>query len=248
MIVSLILGRGGSTGLPGKNVMSIYGRPLMSYPLMAATNSRYCNKIFLSTDDDDIKNIGEQFSVHHIKRPQYLSTKEALAEDAYIHGYNEIKKVISEEIEAIVLLFCNGATVLNSQIDEGVEALIRDKTLDSACTVSCYNMWSPLRAKKIDENGRLAPFIQSSYFGEKASCDRESQGDAWYADCSMFVVRPRCLEKLIGEPPFTWLGRNVFPIKQWGGMDIDYHWQVPIVKHWLKHNGFSTNSTPYDEK
>ena len=95
MIVSLILGRGGSTGLPGKNVMSIYGRPLMSYPLMAATNSRYCNKIFLSTDDDDIKNIGEQFSVHHIKRPQYLSTKEALAEDAYIHGYNEIKKVIN---------------------------------------------------------------------------------------------------------------------------------------------------------
>ena len=36
----------------------------------------------------------------------------------------------------------------------------------------------------------------------------------------MFIVRPRCLESLIGEPPFTWLGKTVFPIKQWGGLDI----------------------------
>ena len=47
MIVSLIIGRGGSTGLPGKNTMNILGRPLMTYPIMAAKNSKYCNKIFL---------------------------------------------------------------------------------------------------------------------------------------------------------------------------------------------------------
>ena len=60
MIVSLIIGRGGSTGLPGKNTMNILGRPLMTYPIMAAKNSKYCNKIFLSTDSEEIKQIGKQ--------------------------------------------------------------------------------------------------------------------------------------------------------------------------------------------
>ena len=53
---------------------------------------------------------------------------------------------------------------------------------------------------------------------------------------------------MIGVPPFTWLGRNVFPIKQWGGLDIDYHWQVPMVEYWLKENGFTFDKTPYDDK
>ena len=247
MIVSLILGRGGSTGLPGKNVMSILERPLMSYPIMAAKNSKYCDRVFLSTDDQEIKDTGSKYLVEHIERPDYLSTTEALAEEAYIHGYKEISNIVDDDIEAIVLLFCNGATVLSSQIDLGIEVLRKNETLDSACTVSCYNMWSPLRTKKINSDGLLTPFIEPSFFGDEVSCDRGSQGDAWYADCSMFVVRPKCLESLIGEQPFTWLGKNIFPIKQWGGMDIDYHWQVPIVEYWLKHHGFTNNKTPYDK-
>lgn len=246
MITALILGRGGSSGLPGKNVKLILGRPLMIYPLLAAKHSKYCDRIYLSTDNEAIRKVGDEFGVHQIYRPDYLCTQEALAEEAYIHGYGEITKALGQEPELLILLFCNGATVLSQQIDEAVEILRKDSSLDSACTASCYNMWSPLRAKKIDENGRLVPFINPSYFGDKASCDRGSQGDAWYADCSMFVVRPNCMDKKNGDPPFTWLGRNVYPIKQWGGLDIDYDWQVPIVEYWLKKHGFSRNKTPYE--
>ena len=246
MIVSLIIGRGGSTGLPGKNTMNILGRPLMTYPIMAAKNSKYCNKIFLSTDSEEIKEIGKQNNVELIKRPEFLATKEALAEDAYIHGYNEIKKIINEEPEFIILLFCNGATVLSAQIDEAVEVLRKDEKLDSACTVSSYDMWSPLRAKKIDDNGKLVPFVPLEIFGDNVTCDRGSQGQTWYADCSTFVVRPKCMLKKNGDVPFTWLGRNIHPIKQWGGLDIDYNWQIPIVEFWLKSHGFSETQTPYD--
>ena len=245
MIVSLIIGRGGSTGLPGKNTMNILGRPLMTYPIMAAKNSKYCNKIFLSTDSDEIKEIGKKNNVELIKRPEFLATKEALAEDAYIHGYNEIKKFINEEPEFIILL-CNGATVLSAQIDEAVEVLRKDEKLDSACTVSSYDMWSPLRAKKIDDNGKLVPFVPLEIFGDNVTCDRGSQGQTWYADCSTFVVRPKCMLKKNGDVPFTWLGRNIHPIKQWGGLDIDYNWQIPIVEFWLKSHGFSETQTPYD--
>ena len=246
MIVSLIIGRGGSTGLPGKNTMNILGRPLMTYPIMAAKNSKYCNKIFLSTDSEEIKQIGKKNNVELIKRPEFLATKEALAEDAYIHGYNEIKKLTNEEPEFIILLFCNGATVLSAQIDEAVEVLRKDEKLDSACTVSSYDMWSPLRAKKIDDNGKLVPFVPLEIFGDNVTCDRGSQGQTWYADCSTFVVRPKCMLKKNGDVPFTWLGRNIHPIKQWGGLDIDYNWQIPIVEFWLKSHGFSETQTPYD--
>lgn len=247
MIVALILGRGGSTGLPGKNIMPILGRPLMSYPLMAANNSKYIDQVFLSTDDEQIAKVGKEFGVTIIDRPDYLATKEALAEDAYIHGYHEICKIIGKKPEFIVLLFCNGATLLSNQIDEAVEVLRKDETLDSVTTASSYNMWSPLRAREISEDGLLVPFIDPEYFGSNVTCDRSSQGDTWYADCSLFVVRPHTMDKSNGDVPFTWLGRKVYPIKQWGGLDIDFHWQVPIVKHWLEQHDFTETKTPYDK-
>ena len=46
MIAALLIGRGGSTGLPKKNVKPILGRPLMTYPILAAKNSKFCDKIF----------------------------------------------------------------------------------------------------------------------------------------------------------------------------------------------------------
>jgi CMP-N-acetylneuraminic acid synthetase len=246
MTVALIIGRGGSTGLPGKNVMKLMGRPLMTYPILAAKNSKHIKEIYLSTDCEDMKEIGRAHEVTIIDRPDFLATKEALAEDAFIHGYKEIVKLRGgEEPDLVTLLFCNGATVLPKYIDEACEKLRSDDTLDSVATASEYNMWSPLRAKKISEDGLLEPFIEPSYFGDNVTCDRGSQGSSWYADCSMFTVRPYCFEKKNGFPPFTWLGKKVFPIKQWGGLDIDYHWQVPIVQHWLEQHGFTEDKLPY---
>ena len=49
MINAIIIGRGGSTGLPGKNLMKILGRPLMHYPILASLNSKKVNNIYLSS-------------------------------------------------------------------------------------------------------------------------------------------------------------------------------------------------------
>lgn len=246
MNVALIIGRGGSTGLPGKNIMPLLGRPLMTYPILAAKNASSLSKIYLSTDDDKMKEIARAHEISIIDRPDFLATKEALAEDAFIHGYQEIMKDNPDvEIKSVTLLFCNGATVLPKYIDEANAELEKNQSLDSVATASEYNMWSPLRAKKIDENGLLKPFIDPSFFGDNVSCDRASQGSTWYADCSMFVVRPYCFEKKNGDNPFTWLGKNCHPIKQWGGLDVDYHWQVPIVLHWLEQHGFTEEKLGY---
>lgn len=246
MIPALIIGRGGSSGFPGKNVTTIVGRPLMSYPIIAAKNSKLVDKVYISTDSEEIASIGQRYGAEIVKRPDYLATKEALSQDAFKHGFDSIVELIKpQEVEMIVLLFANGATITPGIIDKGIEALRADTNLDSAVTVSCYNMWSPLRAHKI-EGGLLKPFLDPSLF-ESANCDRDSQGDIYFPDCSAFVVRPRCFDYDYGRPPFPWIGRKVFPLKQWGGLDIDFKWQFPMVEFWLREHGFTETKTPYDK-
>src|SRR4051794_19580182 len=148
-IPALMLGRGGSGGMPGKNVMPVLGRPLMAYPLLAAQGSRHIDRVYVSSDSEEIMAIGNGYGAEAIVRPPELCTDEALGEDAYRHGYYVIKERLAEqgeEIEMIALLFANAATISAELIDQGVEILRADPELDSAVTVSRYNMWSPLRA------------------------------------------------------------------------------------------------------
>ncbi len=100
-------------------------------------------------------------------------------------------------------------------------------------------MWSPLRARKITEQGLLEPFVPFETFGDPATlnCDRDSQGDVWFADFGATIVRPRCMEHMEhGLLPQKWMGRKIYPLKQWGGLDVDYEWQIPLVEYWLKAN------------
>ena len=66
MIAALMIGRAGSTGFPGKNVSLVLGRPLCEYPLMAAYGSTNVDRIFISTDSDQIRKIGEKYNATHV--------------------------------------------------------------------------------------------------------------------------------------------------------------------------------------
>jgi hypothetical protein len=53
------------------------------------------------------------------------------------------------------------------------------------------------------------------------------------------IVRPKNLEHLEdGLLPQKWMGQNIYPLKQWGGLDVDYEYQMPQVEFWLKKHGF----------
>lgn len=251
MIDALLIGRKGSQGFPGKNTHEILGRPLAEYPLLAAKHSRYVDRIFISTDDEALMNLVRGHGGSVIERPVELATSGALGEDAFVHAHEVLKNIHARQgqgIELLVLLMCNAATITADGIDEGIEALRADPALDSAVTVSRYNMWSPLRARKIDQQGLLQPFVPFEAFGDPntLNCDRDSQGDVWFADMGVSVVRPICLENIHqGLLPQKWMGRKIHPIKQWGGFDVDYEWQVPSLEFWLRQHGFSEERTPY---
>lgn len=185
-VIAILLGRRNSKGLPGKNTMQVLGRPISHYSLMAAKSSKYVSEIFLTTDDNDIINEGNKFGASIICRPIHLCTDDALFEDALIHGYHEAVKMRGKKPELVVILMCNVLTIDSVLIDQAIEALNNDPNADSAVTVSCLNMYSPLRARKKSESGYLLPFVPFDSFGDPATlnCDRDSQGDVYYADMS----------------------------------------------------------------
>ena len=72
--VAIILGRKGSSGIRNKNTMNILGRPAYLYSLLAAKNSKYIDKIFISTDHEVIIESVKTMDVSIISRPEYLCT------------------------------------------------------------------------------------------------------------------------------------------------------------------------------
>ena len=253
MICALLLGREGSTGFPGKNVRPVLGMPLVTYPLQAAREATLVDRVYVSTDSPAIKRIAEEEGAEVIDRPAHLASPSALGEHAYVHGYEVIRDRLgpSQPIEFMVLLFANAPTVTPQTIDEGIGVLREHPDYDSAVTVSSYNMWSPLRARRIGADGLLHPFVPFETFGDPRTlnCDRDSQGDVWFADMGVSIVRPRCLEHLeAGLLPQKWMGQQIYPLKQWGGLDVDYEWQLPQAEFWLNAHGRGGSDRPEPTK
>lgn len=238
MIAALLIGRKGSVGFPGKNLHLTCGHPLAYYPMMAAQEAPSVNKVFLSTDCPDLKALAAQHNIEIIERPPELCTGKALGEDVFVHGYYEIKRRLGE-LNMIVLLHCNSATVNVDLIEKGINVLRQCPQHDSAVSVSKYNMWSPLRARKIGENGLLEPFVPLETFGNPSglNCDRNSQGDVYFADMSVSIVRPHCLEHIErGMLPQKWMGQKIYPLIQEAGCDVDCEFQIAQTEYWLRKN------------
>ncbi len=242
MIIAIMIGRAGSRGFPGKNTKKVLGKAMCEYPLIAAKKSKFVNKIYVATDCNKIKKISKKYNTEFIDRPSKLNNSKALGDHVFEYTYFQIKKKLIKEnkkIKLVVLLFANAPTINAKIIDKGIKFLKKNNKFDSAVSTSIYNMWSPLRARKLSKKGNLVPFVDFNYFGnpKTLNCDRDSQGNVYYADMSVSVVRPRCLENLKkGLLPQKWMGKKIAPIRSWGGCDVDFEWQIPLVEYWIKKN------------
>lgn len=240
--IAIMIGRKGSKGFPGKNTYKILGRPSCSYPIIAAKKSKLIDKIFIATDCKKIKNVCKEFDVEFIDRPSYLNSSKALGDDVFKFTYETIKKKYNlTNLKTITLLFANAPNITATMIKKGINFLGKNKKFDSIVSTSRYNMWSPLRARKLDKSGFLKPFVKFNYFGnpKTLNCDRDSQGDVLFADMSISVIRPYCLDKIkSGLLPQKWMGKKIASLKSWGAGDIDYSWQIPMAEYWLLKNGF----------
>ena len=87
-IVALILARGGSKGIPHKNIVCINNKPLLAYTIDASQKSKI-QETWISTDDAQIKLIAKEYNAFVIDRPKNLATDTAKSDDALIHFANQ---------------------------------------------------------------------------------------------------------------------------------------------------------------
>ena len=94
-ILAIIPARGGSKGLPQKNILSLAGKPLITWSIEAAKGSKYIDECIISTDSEDIRNISMQHGGYApFLRPAKFSTDESPTIDALIHALDFYKKKI----------------------------------------------------------------------------------------------------------------------------------------------------------
>ena len=85
-VVAIITARGGSKGLPRKNILNINGIPMIAYTIMAAKESGVFDSVVVTTDDSEIKQVSINYGVEVIDRPTELATDNSSSLDAISHA------------------------------------------------------------------------------------------------------------------------------------------------------------------
>ena len=122
-VVSVTLARGGSKGIPRKNLISIQGRPLIAFTIANARGAAV-DEIWVSTNDDEIEKVCDRFGARVLRRPDEISEDTSKCEDALIHFANEV------DFDILVFIQNTSPLVTPADIDKGIE-LVKSGQYDS---------------------------------------------------------------------------------------------------------------------
>lgn len=94
-VVAIILARGGSKGLPRKNILPFCGKPLLAWSIEQC-RAGGLDQIFLSSDSNEVLNIGKQFGATGILRPKEISGDTSSSESGWLHGLDAVEELLGE--------------------------------------------------------------------------------------------------------------------------------------------------------
>ena len=118
-IACIIPARGGSKGIPNKNISYFAGQPLITWSIKQAFECPLINcGVYVSSDSDEILSISESFGALSIKRPDELSTDTASSESALIHAHGEIIK--TQSVDAIIFLQATSPLRDSNDLENGI--------------------------------------------------------------------------------------------------------------------------------
>ena len=142
-VICIIPARGGSKGLPRKNVLPLCGRPLLAWNILAALEACGGGNVYVSTDDAEIAEIARRHGAGVIERPAELAGDLASSEAALLHALDELERVRVLP-EVFVFLQCTSPLTHADDI-RGTLAALEDGGADSALSVTASHrfLWRP---------------------------------------------------------------------------------------------------------
>jgi CMP-N-acetylneuraminic acid synthetase len=155
-ILAIIPARGGSKGVPRKNIRELGGKPLIAHTIEAAIASSYIDKLIVSTDDKEISETSHKWGADvPFLRPAELATDTAKAIEVVKHALLEVEKLDNNKYSVVVYLEPPAPFRTSDDIDACIE-LFHENNPGSVVSVYEANQYHPILMKKI-ENGHLKP-------------------------------------------------------------------------------------------
>ena len=139
-ILALIPARGGSKGIPRKNVQPLGGKPLVAHSIKHAAQTPKVSRIVVSTDDAEIAAAAEQYGADIVWRPTRLSGDTATSESALVHALDYLKDNEAYEPDLVVFLQATSPLRQSDDIGNAIEMLVSEQadSLFSCCDVEGF--------------------------------------------------------------------------------------------------------------
>lgn len=159
-ILALIPARGGSKGIPGKNLRLLAGKPLVAHAIEQAEQSTVVSRIIVSTDDIGIAEAAKKAGAEvPFMRPRELAEDNTPTLPVVRHALQWLMQHEKYRPDVVVLLQPTSPLRRAEHIDQGVRLLLETKA-DSVVSL-CEAEHSPYWMKVLDEKGKVKPFIES---------------------------------------------------------------------------------------
>lgn len=223
-ILSIIPARGGSKGIPKKNIIDLLGKPLLYYSIKSAKESKYIDKIIVSTDDYEIAEISKRLGAEvPFLRPEEISGDNAKSIEAFIHVIKELEKL--EGKYDYILLLQNTSPLRQSwHIDEAIEKLVEsnERSLVSVSLVTEH----PCIMRTLDKDEYTLPLISMT-----GDMRRQDFPPIYIVNGAIYIQKN---DEYLNINTNLNAGKLAYVMAREYSVDIDEYLDLDIATHYLK--------------
>ena len=184
--VAIIPARGGSKGIPRKNLVNLCGKPLLAWSILQARAARRIDSVWVSSDDAEILSVAERYGARPIVRPALISGDEASSEAAWLHAVDHIE-THGVAVGRVVGMQATSPLREGADLDGGIEQYEREglDSLLSVCEIEDFFIW------RIDAAGRAG----GANHDPAARKRRQEIEKRYLENGSFYVFAPELLRK-----------------------------------------------------
>jgi len=205
-VIAIILARGGSKGIPRKNVLEFAGHPLVAWSVLQAKQTKEIDAVYVSSDSDEILQIAENYGAKTIKRPDEFAGDTAKSEEAILHALD----VLGSEQEIVIMLEPT-APLRKPEDLGGAVRMFREQAWDSCfsgATLQDFLIW------KKNEKGELI----SVNYDYKNQGPRQMREPDYVENGAIYMFKP---EVMLRERNRFGGKIGIFPNQFWQSFEID---------------------------
>ena len=191
-VCGLVPARGGSQGLPGKNLKLLHGKPLIAYIIRAALAAKVLDAVYVSTDSEEIAGVAQRYGARAIIHPAKLSTSTAPTFGVVQNAVKVFRKE-GQCPDVVVVMRATSPLCSPTDIDQAVRLLLKRPKADSVISVVKSDV-HPYRVLRINRKGELEHFDKRSTeknFPQR----RQSLSDVYIRNGAIYATRTHIIEK-----------------------------------------------------